>query len=181
MNLSSLHGKQQEQTKMIKQIKAFAGDYRIAGVKTFNGMECKGWEGQLFRNGNFIGFVGDEATGGPLRIEIRNATEWKALEAHAAQVSKSEYERTESFIDDLVNYQLSVKRLQNQAKKIILAIVEANPKLDNNGVPQECTTFKVQYSPLSCTRVLAKYPNAEILNDAILAFEIPRAVRNPKA
>jgi hypothetical protein len=166
---------------MIDQIKAFAGEYRIAGVKTFNGMEGGGWEGQLFRNGNFIGLVGDDATGGPIRIDINNGVERNALDSYAAKVSKGKYERTESFIDDLVNYQVSVKRLQGQAKKIILAIVEDNPKVDENGVPQECTTFKVAYTPQTCVKVLAKYPNAKILNDAILAFEIPRAVRNPKA
>jgi hypothetical protein len=165
---------------MIKQIKAFAGDYRIAGVKTFNGMEGGGWEGQLFRNGNFVGFVGDDATGGPVRIEIRNAIERQALEAHATQVSKSKYERTESFIDDLVNYQINIKRLQNKAKKIILAIVETNPEVDHNGVPEECTTIKVEYTPTTRAKVLVKYPNADILNDALLAFDIPRAVRNPK-
>lgn len=165
---------------MIEQIKAFAGDYRIAGVKTFTGMEGSGWEGQLFRGDKFIGFVGDDATGGPVRIQVRNGHEMNALTQHAYSKTQDQFERVERFIDDLVNYQLAIKRLQGKAKKIIIAIIDDQPKVDANGVPVEFNTFKVEYSPTSRAKVLAKYPNAKIINEELDTFEIPRAARNPK-
>jgi hypothetical protein len=168
---------------MIKQIKAFAGEYRIAGLKSFRGMEGTGWEGQLFRGDTFIGFVGDDSTGGPVRIECINNIEYQALVKHAASKITDAYERTEMFLDHLANYQFSVKRLQNACKKqVIISAPEAKIQLDGNGVPISYVPLhlKSELTPQLREKIVAKYHDREIWNEDILSFTVPRALSKPK-
>lgn len=161
---------------MIKQIKSFAGDYRVAGLKFFNGMEGNGWEGQLFRGEHYLGQVGDDATGGPVRINIINSVEYALLEQHAKLKVNSQYESTELFLTYLTMYQDEIKKLKTKAKQMIL-ISSSGGKIDERGVPDGYTWIKLEDNPTNRARVLKKYPTAEFLNDDIAKFEVPRAKR----
>ena len=159
---------------MIKQLLAFAGEYRIAGVKTFAGRNGVGWSGQLFRGANFIGFVGDDCDGGPVRIDVKNGHEMNALNAHAYTKMSAQHERTEGFIDELVNYQAQVKKLQSLAKKKIL-LSSGDDTVDAHGVPTAFAQLTAQDTPAVRAKIAAKYPDRQILNDEVNSFTIPRA------
>jgi hypothetical protein len=162
---------------MIKQIKAFAGDYRVAGLKFFTGREGYGWEGQLFKGDVYLGRCGDGANGGPVLINVVNGAEFDLLKQHAVSKVDSEYEQVELFLTYLTSYQDSIRKLKTKAKKEIL-IVKANVKLDERGVPEGYTFIKFADNPANRAKVMAKYPDAVIINDEVFEFDVPRAKRS---
>lgn len=52
---------------------AVAPAYTVKGIKTFIGMEGHGYNASLYRDGKLVAFVIDDASGGPLQVEWKDA------------------------------------------------------------------------------------------------------------
>ena len=84
---------------------AIHNPYSIKSVKTFQGMEGKGFECSLFKEGKKIGTVTDVADGGEIRFYI-SEEEIDFLENYALNVAAFEGDDKEFFDKEMVIYRL---------------------------------------------------------------------------
>lgn len=97
-----------------------AGDYRLKSLKDHGtGLEGYRWSAKLYRGERLLGVVNEDATGGPLRIEVRDKQELALLDGYAKQLpDASQYEPTESFIGiDLLKLCEIEQQLKRATKK----------------------------------------------------------------
>jgi len=156
---------------MIEALKKFAGEFRLVNIRKTEGMEGAGWLGTIVMSGRVIGDAADYGNGGPCHIKIMRKEDEEALLAHAIAVNKTDFdfEREGMFLENLANYELSVKRLKAQAKKKLMQSDET--KLDANGVAESYSTWKLLDTPENRAKVLARYPDVKFLNDELQTWE----------
>lgn len=151
---------------MIEQLKKFTNGYRVKGIKNIEGREGLGWSGTIYRNGKKIGTGDDYADGGPSRLRIPDSEEREALLKWAKELlPECQYEVENMFIEELVNYELAIKRMKVIARKKLMKY--ETDKLDTNGIPTTFSTWNFPDSPEVRTKILERYPDTNFLNDEL--------------
>lgn len=150
---------------MIEAIKKYAGPYRAVAIKKTMGMEGPGWSATIAKDGRVIGEAADWGTGGPVHIHIRDQAVMKELDKHARDVYDGDcnFEITERFLDDLVNYEILIETWRKKAAKRILESDDS--KVDDNGVSFQCFTWTLEPTPENFAKLKAKKPGIKFLND----------------
>ena len=109
---------------------AVKSEYTIKGIKTFMGMEGRGFNATLYRNGRKAAFFIDDASGGPLQIDWVNKKEEEIFKAFIEEEREKipadqMYHGTpyrglfndEIWLGDKVNELENKKRIRRLAKK----------------------------------------------------------------
>lgn len=158
---------------MIKEFLEYASEYRLTKIKTFKGRQGIGFDATLLRNGIEIGSISDEANGGALHINVRDSEEKNLLDNYAQTKIISQFEITEHFLDELVNYETLIKKLSSHIKKMVpVAILDKTP--DDNGVPTNILIYKCPYTPENVEKIKKKDPNIYFLNEDFALLDIPK-------
>lgn len=150
---------------MIEAIKKYVGPYRAVAIKKLTGMEGSGWSATIAKDGKIIGEAADWGTGGSVHIKIRDQAVMKELDKHARDVYDGDYnfEITERFLDDLVNYEILIEKWRKKAASKILE--RDDSKVDDNGVSFQCFVWTLEPTPENFAKVKAKNPGIKFLND----------------
>lgn len=161
---------------MIEAIKKFMNGYRAVGIRNTEGMEGSGFVATVMKDGRVLGEVADYGDGGPVHINFTSKEEEEALLTFTKGLFPDmKYETDGFFIGELVNYELAVKSLRTKAKKVLMVAEES--KLDENGVAQSYSSWKLEPTAENRAKVLAKFPNTVFLNDELSQLE---EVKKPK-
>ncbi len=155
---------------MIEAIQKFARGYRAVGIQKTMGMEGSGWIATFMKDGRVLGEAADYGDGAPVHIRFTNHQDEVELRELAKTIyTDFQYELAESFLGDLVNYELAIKDLKSKAKKKLMKVEE--DKLDEHGVATSYSSWNAPDSPELRARILAKEPNTVFLNDQLKGWE----------
>lgn len=160
---------------MIEALLKFANGYRLVGIKEFVGREGSAYTATILKDGKIIGEATDYGNGGNMDISIANDEARTALLAYSKGLyPQYEFEHDGSFIDDLVNYELAVKKIRSiAAKKLMMA---DEKELDENGIATGYMSWNAPDTPANRASLLKQKPETVFLNDEILKFP---AIRKP--
>lgn len=160
---------------MIEALKKYAGSYRLGSIKPTEGREGPGWIGLIYMDGRLIGDAADFGNGGMTRIRIEKKEDMDALVAHAKTVNFAnlQYEIEGMFLEELANYELSIKKLKARAKKCLMQSDET--VLDRNGVAQSYSEWKCADTPENRKAILSRNPDIKFLNDELAQWEPVKA------
>ncbi|SAL76633.1 hypothetical protein AWB71_05284 [Caballeronia peredens] len=162
---------------MIEIIKAFAGEFSVAGIENLRGMEGHGFECTLVRAGRVIGRATDWGDGGMVNIDVPRVEDRKALLEHATKIYPDiEYERDGLFISILVDYTQVLKKMKTKAKKVVVAVDMASKEKDERGVPMGYSVFNgLANTPENRAKVRKDYPELTVMNEELekLEFKLP--------
>ncbi|MBU9118412.1 hypothetical protein KTD15_06335 [Burkholderia multivorans] len=155
---------------MIEAIKKFARGYRAVGIKATTGMEGSGWIATFMKDGRVLGEAADYGDGGPVNIRFTNKQDEVELRELAKTIyTDFQYELAETFLGELVNYELAIKSLKTKAKKKLMKAEEG--ELDEHGVAKSYSSWNAPDSPELRAKILAKEPNTVFLNDQLASWE----------
>lgn len=145
----------------------------MTSIKTFKGRQGIGFDATLLRNGIEIGTVSDNANGGALSLYINDAQERTDLYNYAQTKVNTNFEVSEYFLDELVNYELFIKKMATKIKKsFVVAIIE--PQYDEHGVPSNISTYNCSYTPENIEKIKQKTPHIYFLNEDFGLLEIKK-------
>lgn len=159
---------------MIEAIRKFANGYRAVGIEKTRGMEGLGWAATILKDGVMIGTAADYADGGPVSIDIKGI-EVSNLLVYAKSLYPDSFEHDGQFLEDLVNYEISIKDLKSKSKKVLMKCEYENK--DANGVPTSYSIFKCADTTDNRQKILEKEPATIFLNEQLNSWE---AIRKPK-
>lgn len=161
--------------------------YTVSGVKTFRAMEGQGFNATLLRNGKRVATIINEGTGGATyaawedirdpfvrgnyrtfdgKIQQRDMTPEESILNSVAVLQPAEKVEwceelqpvtEESLLDEIVNHAICAKRLRSMLAKRLVFIHDGKPM--SLGPLSDKLTVQV-----AAERVLAKYPDARVLN-----------------
>lgn len=164
---------------MINAIKTFLNGYRAAGIKEIQGRQGVGFMATLVKDGKELGEIFDNANGGCVCIRLKDSADEQALIAYAKEKYPDlEYEQDGAFINALIDYEMSVKKIKAKAAKCLMVADES--QVDENGVPTGYSIWKLEPTPENKAKVLAKEPNTKFLNDELAGWETLKAARPAK-
>ena len=143
--------------------------YSVKGVKTFQGMEGRGYNATLYRDNKAVALIIDDASGGGCRYE------WKDFDIkNRVNVNRKTYDGSihkyagtaeeKLFVEACGGYEdCFAKRLVNDADSLKYWKRKLNSKIiiDDGG---EIRHFNIKYGEKHDAEILKRYPEATILN-----------------
>lgn len=161
---------------MIEAIKKFLGGYRAVGIRKTEGMEGHGFVCTIVKDGRVLGEAADYADGASINLHFTSREDEQAMYAFCkALYPQYQYEQTGIFVGAMVDYELSIKTLKTKAKKVLMVADET--KLDEHGVAESYSSWKLEPTAENKARILAKYPETKFLNDELDTWE---DIKKPK-
>lgn len=106
--------------------------YTADKIKTFNGMEGKGYNAILYRNGVKVATLIDDASGAPVMIDWVDAIEEKAMALYASQQAPYEFNgqmldvTVDLVVEQVVNAHLILKDLKRHAKTKVVGYLNGD-------------------------------------------------------
>lgn len=130
--------------------------YTVKNVKTFQGMEGKGFNATLYHKNKPIAFVIDDASGGALLIQWKDNSAKAPLEEHISPMS------IDIFIEKLVNQYLDIQQKKRWCKNATVFRTKNDPEGEYQKAP-------IPYSPAVKAKLIEEYGDdlEEIVNESI--------------
>lgn len=141
--------------------------YTVGKIKTFNGMEGRGFNAVIYFDGKRIAEAIDDASGGPLYLRFDDPDQERQLRDYVATLPAHVCDFVDSatgkpavvtvtmelFVEDLVN----VTQIVNRVKRLVRTSVVV---MENGAISQ----FKAKPTPEALAAIQRQNPGAVILN-----------------
>lgn len=150
--------------------------FEVKKVKTFMGMDCPGYNLDLWMNGELIAHVVNDGSGGCTNFHYVNFPVGKSFEAYCKslppEIQTDEQGKrlwpnglpmdAELFVDRLFERHKIEKKLRNACKKSVLFKLPKDPA-------DTYRTWKTPFTPAAKAQLMAKHPGVAFFNEAMEA------------
>ena len=150
---------------MIKELVKFAAGYRLRNLKPQVGREGYGWSASIYKDSKKIGTAFDDASGGPVHIDLPQHELDALIAVGKAIPDASSFEPAEYFLSLLSEYTQAVSRMVRANKKY--PIVLKDDLLDESGIPTSYAQFKCANTPENLAAIRAKNRGVRLFDDEI--------------